>query len=147
VVGVLPGQRAAADDHLGAVRAQDVGLLLGRAVGHDNHHPVAALPADDRQADPGIARRGLDDGAAGAEQPVALGRLDHRPRGPVLDAPAHAVELGLRVDRGRDAVPEPPQPEERGAADRVGDGFKDRRHRPGRVLGHTTRLGNFLYCR
>src|SRR3984957_5150597 len=113
---MLPGRRAAPDDRLRAVRAEDVGLLLVRAIGYDDLHLVAALPADDCQADPGVARRRLDDGAAGAEGAVALGRLDHCQRGPVLDASAHACELRLRVDRGRDTVPESAQPEERGAA-------------------------------
>ena len=108
VAGILPGQRGGSDDHLRAVGAQDVGLLLGRAVGDHRDHPVAALPSDDGQADAGVARGGLHDRATRAQPPVALGRLHHRQRGPVLDAAADAEELSLGVDRGREAAARAP---------------------------------------
>jgi hypothetical protein len=105
---MLPGHGAAPDGHLRAVRPEDVGLLLSRAVGYDDLLLVAALPADNGQAGPDVASTMVPPGRRGA---VALGRL-----GP----------------NRQEAVRPTVEAVERSA---------------GMVLGHATRLGNFLYCR
>src|SRR5262249_34854874 len=50
---------------------------------------------------PGIARSRLDDGAARAEPAVALGRLDHGTRWPVLDRTRRVGALELEEEPAR----------------------------------------------
>ena len=67
--------------------------------------PVALLRGGEREADAGVAGGRLDDRPARLEQPVALGRLDHREADPVLDRAAgvEVLELGEDAARGRPA--------------------------------------------
>src|SRR3546814_2121514 len=53
-----------------------------------------------READAGVARRRLDDGAAGLQAAVALGRLDHREADAILDRAARIAAFGLYPDFG-----------------------------------------------
>ena len=98
VARVVAGQSARRQHHLGAVGAQRGDLLGGRGVGDDDERAVAEEPADQREADPGVARGALDDHPARAQRPGALGGADHPQRRPVLDAPAGVLPLGLDVD-------------------------------------------------
>jgi trehalose 6-phosphate synthase len=74
---------------------------------------------DHREADPGVARRRLDDGATGLELAGRLGRLDHAQGDPVLHRPSrvHVLDLGQHHRRG--AVECLRQPQQRGVADQV----------------------------
>ena len=73
----------------------------------------------DGEPDTGVARGRLDDGAAGAEQPVALGRLDHGEPDAVLVRAARVQELELREQRRLDVTAEAVEPHDGGVADEV----------------------------
>ena len=95
--GALLGGRRQHD--LRAEEAHQPPALDAEALGHDDDERVALDRADHGEADAGVAARRLDDGLAGAERAVALGRLDDGERQPVLDR-AHRVEgLELGVER------------------------------------------------
>ena len=110
---------------LGAVRAQQVDLLPRHLVRHHRHHPIALEAGGDGQAGAGVARRRLDDRPAGAQAPVALGRLDQGDGHAVLDRASgiEHLELGdqLRAQPGAD----PGQADERRVADGVQDRVRD----------------------
>ena len=110
------------DDDLGAVGAQQVDLLLGHLVRHDRDDAVALQARGDGQARAGVARRRLDDRAAGLELPVALGGLDERHGDAVLDRSARVERLDLGDDLRGQAGAKARQPDER----RVADGVEDR---------------------
>ena len=75
----------ARDDDLGAHRLGVQHLLARHLVGHDQQRAIALAAADQREPEPGIAGGRLDDGAAGLEPAVRLGRLDHGARRTVLE--------------------------------------------------------------
>jgi hypothetical protein len=127
MVRVLLGQGGRRDHHLGAVGLEDVHLLPGGLVRDADDHPVAALSADDRQPDAGVARRRLDDRSARLQRSVAFSTLDHRQCRAVLHTPTDAEELDLRVDRCGEINAEGAQPDEWRVADRVRNGLVDRR--------------------
>ena len=110
-----------ADDHLRPVGAEQADLFRRHLVGHDEDHLVALDRRGHREPVTRVARGGLDDGAAGAEQPSAFGILEHRQTDTVLDT-ATRVEL---LELGKDQRPEPlgdlAQPDQRGVADQVED--------------------------
>ena len=115
----LRRHRGRADDHLGAVPAQERALLLGDLVGHDEDAAVALDRGGDRQADARVPARWLDDRAPGPELPLPLGRLDHADPDAVLHAPAgiHVLELG--EERRADVRADPLQAHERRPAHQV----------------------------
>ena len=108
--------RVGADDHLGAEGLQERDLLAAHLVGHREDAAVALERRDDREARPGVAGGRLHDRPAGLQLPLALGRLDHRDRDPVLDRAARVevLELGehRRRARGHDVL----EPDERRVA-------------------------------
>ena len=123
-VGVLGRDRGRADDDLGAVRLQHVALVLADLVGADEDALVALGLRDHGEAHAGVARRRLDDRAAGLELAGRLGRLDHPGGDAVLHGAAGVEVLDLREDhrtgRGaREIVEGAGQPQERGVADEV----------------------------
>ena len=101
---ILGRDRDRAHHDLGAVRAQERDLLGRDLVGHDEHALVAALRGDDGEPDTGVARCGLDDRAARLQQTGALGGVDHRDRGTVLDAAAWVRRLELHRERRDEAL-------------------------------------------
>ena len=101
---VLGRDRHRAHHDLGAVGPQERDLLGRDLVGHHEHALVAALRGDDGEPDTGVARRGLDDGAAGLQQAVALGGVDHRDRRTVFDAAAWVRRLELHGERRDEAL-------------------------------------------
>ena len=113
------------DDDLGAVGAQEVDLLLGHLVRHHRDHAVALQPRGDRQAGAGVARRRLDDRAAGSQPAVALGGLDEPHRHAVLDRPAGVERLELRDDLRREPGADAAQAHQRGLTDGVEDRVLD----------------------
>jgi hypothetical protein len=84
--------------HLCAHRPQAVHLLLAHLVRHDHAQPVAAAAGHQREREAGVAGRGLEDAAAGAEAPVGLGGGDHGERDAVLDAAAGVLVLELEEE-------------------------------------------------
>jgi hypothetical protein len=73
-----------------------------------------------RQADPGVARRPLDDGAAGAQRPPRHRIADDEKRGAVLDRLAGVQKLGLAQNLAARRLRGAAQPDQRGVADGIG---------------------------
>ena len=121
-VGRVGRHRRRRDDHLGAVRFQEVDLLPAHLVGHHENRAVPLHGSDHGETGSGVPRRRLHDRAAGLEQPLRF-RLGHDRHGdPILDGAARieALELG---EHGRAAVlRHAPELDER----RRPYGFKDR---------------------
>ena len=93
---------------------------------------------------PGVARRRLDDRAAGLEQARLLGRLDHRQPDAVLDRAARVEHLELRQEQrlaiaGPEIAREPRDADERRAAHEVEDRLGVL-HRPRGYRRRTARL-------
>ena len=127
-----PGQH-----DLRAHGAQVEDFLLAHLVGDDQDQAVALLPGDQGEPEPGIAGRGLDEGAARLDAAVALGRLDHAECGPVLDRAARILVLQLDEQPARPGI-EGTQLDHRGVADgleHVGVGVR-RRHAALRQVPH-----------
>ena len=110
-----------ADHHFRAVRPQQADLLRRHLVRHDKNHLVALEGSRHGEAMPGVARRGLDERAAGPQQPAPLGILDHGEPDPVLDAASWIELLELRKDGGAEALGDLVEAQQRGAADEVED--------------------------
>ncbi len=111
-------------DDFRAERTHDLAAFDRERIGHRRDERVALGRADHGQGDPGISRRGLDDGLARLDQAAPFGVVDDREREAVLDR-RHRVErfdLDEHVDVvRRDAV----QAHDRGVADRVEDAVVD----------------------
>ena len=69
-IGMLGRDRRRAHHDLGAVRPQQRDLLGRDLVGHHEHAAIAPARRDDGETDAGVARRRLDDGAAGPSSPA-----------------------------------------------------------------------------
>ncbi len=111
--------------HVHAQAAQVLDLLARHLVGHHQDQPVALEDAHLGQAQAGVAGGGLDDGAAGLQPAVLLGRLDHGERDAVLDRAARVHVLQLEEQLARPGV-EALQFQHRRVADQVErghDGF------------------------
>ena len=104
---------------IGAHQPQHVHLLLALRLGDDDHGAVAAHVADQRQADPGVAGRALDDRPAGPQQALLLGVGDDRQRRPVLDAAARVEELALAQDLAARGVGDLVEAHQRRVADQI----------------------------
>ena len=136
-VGLDGGRR---DHDLGAVGAQHRDLLLAHLVGHDEDAAVALERRGDREPDARVPRGRLDDRAARLQQPVALGRLDHRQADPVLDRAAGVQVLELGEDRAGHVAGDAIEPDDRGAADELEDAWIRARHRRRRLAGKSPEI-------
>ena len=126
---VHPAERLG-DLHARAVEAQQPLALAAHALRQGEHEVVALRRADERERDPGVARRRLDDRrAARLDQPVGLGGLDHRDADAVLDAAAGVERLEL-AEQAHARRRHPRELEHRGAPDIVGNADRDSRHAP-----------------
>ncbi len=120
-VGVLRGHGGRGDDHLGAVRLEDVALVLADLVRADEHALVALGLRHHRQTDPGVAGGRFHDRAARKQLAGLLGRLDHPERDPVLHRAAGVEVLHLGEHQrgvlagGHHVV----QPHQRSVADKI----------------------------
>src|SRR5206468_1915212 len=76
----------------------------------------------------GVAGRRLDDRPAGGQYAVALSRLDHPERDPVLHAPARIEELELREDLTIKVAADPVETHERRVADEIDERVEDLHH-------------------
>ena len=120
------------DLHLGAVEPQQPLALAAHALRHREHEVVAARRAHERQRDPGVARRRLDDRrGARLDLALGLGGVDHRHADPVLDAAGRVVGLELAEQLGAAVRGQAGQPDHRRVADEVGQVVRDRPHRRG----------------
>jgi hypothetical protein len=107
------------DDHLGSVGPEEGDLLPGDLVRHGEDAPVPAPCGHYGEADAGVARCRLHDGASLRQGAVPFGGVDHRDCGAVLDAATGVEELELceklRGDVAADAV----QANQRGVAHEI----------------------------
>ena len=110
------------DHHLGAVRAQEVDLLLAHLVRHHRDHAVALQARGDGEPGAGVPARRLDDRAARPQPPVPLRRLHEPDRDTVLDRATGIERLELGHDLRRQPRADPAQPDQR----RLTDGVEDR---------------------
>jgi len=86
---------------LRAVGQHQPAPLNAHAVGHDQHQRVTLDSCDHGQADAGIARGRLDDGATGLQRAGLFCRFDHAQGNAVLDGAARVAALGFDVDMVR----------------------------------------------
>src|SRR5690606_13757042 len=108
------------DEHqFGAERADRRHLLGTLIVGHDDDRLVAERVADERQSDAGVARRALDDRAAGAEAAVGFGIADDIERRAVLHRTAGIGIFALAPDFAAGGFARPPEQYQGGIADEV----------------------------
>ena len=145
-VRVVGGDGGRGHDDLGAVGREHVALVLADLVRQHEDAAVAALLGDQGEADPGVAGGGLDDGAAGLQQPVALGRVDDAGRDAVFRGAARVQVLELDEDRRGDAVGHLVQPDQRGIADQVKDGVGVSFAEGARRRSRTRQIEKLLAC-
>ena len=114
--GALHALGARGQHDLGTVGSCKAAALDAHGVGHDEDHAVAARGGKHCQANAGVARRGLDDGATSGQTAVLLGRVEHGACNAVLHGAAGVGSLVLAQDAGT-AGSECGQVDERGLAD------------------------------
>ena len=112
-IGCHVGRR---DDDLGAVGLQQADLLAAHLVRQDEDAAIALDGGRHRQADAGVAGRGLDDGAARPQPAAALGLGDHGQADAILDAAAGVERLELDVHPRLESFRQAPQSHERRSA-------------------------------
>ena len=100
---MLRGHPARGHDHPGTVRLQQPDLLRAHLVGDDEHRPVAAHRGDDREPDPGVPARRLDDRPPGlrAGRPAPLRRPSRGPIRSLTDPPGLRNSSLTRIRYGR----------------------------------------------
>ncbi len=125
--------RRRAHDHFRAERLQQIHFFLGLLVGDGEHQLVAAHRADQREADPGVARGSLDDRAAGLQQALSFGIVDHRDADAVLHRAARIHVIGLDVHFGGESGGQPVQAHQRRVSDGVENVVAAQRAAPGLV--------------
>ena len=84
VVGVLIGRGGHLHEFC-ARQPQHVFLFLALGFGNDDHRLEPHRGPDQRQTNPGVARRAFDNGAAGAQKPLGHRIADHEQGRAVLD--------------------------------------------------------------
>ena len=110
------------DHDLGPIRAEHRDLLLAHLVRHDEDAAIATKRGGDREADTGVARRGLDDRAARTQLSLPLRGLDHREPDPVLHRTPGVQVLELREQLTRDTSAQALEPDDRSRADELENG-------------------------
>jgi hypothetical protein len=94
----------AGQHHLGAHGPEVKDLLLAHLVGNDEEQPITFLRRHQREPEPGVARRCLDQRAAGRQPAVTLGRLDEIEPDAILDRAAGILILELEKKPARAGV-------------------------------------------
>ncbi len=84
--------------HFRAERAHVRDFFLRHLVGNDEDDAITFGRGDERETEAGVAGGGFDDGAAGLEVPVALGRFDHGEGDAVLDRAGRVLVLQLHEE-------------------------------------------------
>ena len=110
---------ARGQDDFGAEGAEHHAAFGGHGLRHGQDDLVAAGSAHHGQGDAGVAGGAFNDGAAGLEGTGLFGGVDDGHADAVLDAVGRVVELKLDGDGGIQALAEPVQPDQRGAADQL----------------------------
>ena len=121
-VGIGLGRNEA---QVGADHAEEVDLLPTLGLGHHDHGAIAARIGHQRDADAGIARRALDDRAAGLEQAAGFGIEDDAEPCAVLHRAAGVHELGLAQDLAAGGLAGAAQADQRRVADRALEAIHD----------------------
>ena len=151
--GARHAARRRREHDLGAQQRQHLAPLDRHAFRHGQDQAIAARRADERQRDPGVAGRGLDQRRARADPPLLFGREHHREADPVLDRRERVEELTLAQKIGMHAGigGELAEPDQRRFADGIEDAVVDapathgrRRSGDGRLVVH---LYNLIYNR
>ena len=106
-----------ADDDFGAERLQQIDFFLGLLVGDGENHFVTANRGDERQAHAGIAGSAFDDGAAGLEQALFFGLVNHGDADAVFHRAAGIDVVGLDVNLRLQALVDAIQADQRRASD------------------------------
>ena len=88
-------------DDLGAEGPHDYGFFLREALRNEECHLVAAVHADQGEADPGIAGGRFNNGSSWPETPFFLGSLNDPDGGAVFYAPARIQVFQLGIDLSR----------------------------------------------
>src|SRR5205085_11073847 len=89
---------------------------------HHEDAAVALLRGRNREPDPCIARRRLDDRSAGLQLSFALGLLDHAEPDPVFDGAPRIQVVELRQQSRLDVAADLVQPDDRRVADELEHG-------------------------
>ena len=116
------------DEQVGAEGPHRVELLLRESIGRHRRESVALHGADQRQRRTGAAAGELDDAHAGTQGAAGFGAFDHRQRHAVFVRAGRVVVLEFDEHVGAARRDQARQADERRAADRVQDGFGNRRH-------------------
>ena len=119
-------------DQFRTLKAQHILLFLALRLGDDDHGAIAKRIGDQRQPDPGIARRPFDNRAAGFQGTRHDCIGNDRQTRPVLHRSAGIHELRLAQNRAAGLLGRALQPYER----RISDGFDD-------IGGNSHELGLF----
>src|SRR5262249_62110239 len=96
--GAVRAFRSGRVDDLRAVEAQQSAALLGHVVGHHAGQRVALELCDERERDPRVSARRLEQFAGGLELAPLLGVLDHCQRDSILDRAGRVLALQLREE-------------------------------------------------
>ena len=83
---------------LSAQRLHKLDFLYGKSLGDRQHNLVAAIAADERQPDAGVAGRGFKNRGAWSQATFLFGALNHSESSAVLDAAARVEVFELGVD-------------------------------------------------
>jgi len=107
--------RRGTDDHFRSQRLEQINFFLGLLIRDGENHLVAANGSHQRQPHPGIAGGALDDRAAGLQQTLFLGVIDHGDADAVFHRAAGIdvvrFDVNLRLQTHIDAI----QPDQRRA--------------------------------
>src|SRR6478609_13704 len=128
VHGALHTQWTRRQDQFGTVGTEQGSSLLGHGFGHGQDHVVATGGTDERERDPGVAARRLDDGPARWQLAGTFRCVDDGDPDPVLDRTGRVVELQLGHDGCIQSLRQLVQPDERGVADQLRDVVVDLCH-------------------
>jgi len=112
------------DHYFGAISLKHGALVFAHLVRHHEDALVALLLGHQRQPYTGIARRRLNDGAAGQQCAGPFGLFDHFHRDTVLDGAARIDVFQFDQDRGFDAFRHVVELDERRVSDEVQDGLR-----------------------
>ena len=110
----------AGQHHLGTQRAQVENLLAAHFVRHYEDQRVAFLGGDQRQAEAGIARRGLNNRAARLQLAGTFRFVNHRQRNAVFNRAAGVLVFQLQKQRAGTGI-KLMQLDKRRAANQFGD--------------------------
>ena len=106
-----------ADDDFGAERFEQVDFFLGLLVRDGENHFVAAHRGDERQSHAGIAGSAFNDGAAGLEQALFFGVVNHGDADAVFHGAAGIDVIGFDVDLRLEALVDAIETDQWSAAD------------------------------